>query len=155
MSNEIIAVGYQFYINQEKFKSIIMQLNISNKLELDIDYIIENFENVIRSGVYYSYVCKGGLSDVKKSNSEMNQWFIQHNAKGILNVNLKKIYISKSPLLIISQCSIPPNNFFIFLYNPNNISTTQFKRNIVNGTFCGNSYDIELKITASAYKYTK
>jgi hypothetical protein len=97
----------------------------------------------VTCGVQYGTQCKGGLYDVHTSQENMLQWYERRsktlNASKTPNMNsyIKKVYVFSAPQLIVTEIIVCNDKAFAFLAKPDTISTTQFKKCIVNGNCYG------------------
>lgn len=146
----VIAVGYKFTLPVEEIVK-----KIQEKMP-DFDPEVYNIQSEILSGVKYSKTCRGGMTDAMASDEEMRAWYKKKLRHGTVKIPMKDFYVTtgKKANLVIARTTIPPDNLYVFIANPNGISTTQHKKHVVNGRY-GDPLDISVTVEAEPYLYEK
>ena len=141
------AVGYKIKIPVEEIVT-----KIKEHLGESFDTDSFDIQSEILSGVKYSSVCIGNLDDVIATEDEMRTWYKRKIRKGTVTTHLKEFYVWPKPKLIIARTIIPPDDFFVFIANPSNVGTIQFKKNITNGRM-GKPLEIKVLTTTEPHIY--
>lgn len=141
----IISVGYRIDITDAKSK-------IGTLLDIKDDNA-NKIKNEIFAGVLYGINCKGDLWDVKSTENYMREWYNKRkDTKQIMNIN--KLYRNKNKTILVAEIRTVGNcNFYAFLFNLHNVSTTIQKKQLHQSQFY-DAIDISndpLKVCGIAY----
>jgi len=125
----IISVGYKLNIVPIKMRIATL---------LDIQDGLDNIKDEIFAGVFYGMQCKGDLWDTKSTEEHMREWFNKRkDMEQIININ--KLYRNKNKTILVAEIRTVGNcNFYAFLINMRNVSTTIQKKQLHQPQF----YDI-------------
>lgn len=141
----VIAVGWTTSITPDVRESIYSSIREHIP---DFDKSLYPIEDEIHSGAMYNKSCRGGLSDVQRSEGEMDTWF---KKKGEVEITLRHFYVVREPRLIMCG-GMMAKPFFVFLSNSNGVSTTVHKKQANAGHF-GRPLDITIKAKARSYRF--
>lgn len=117
------------------------------------------FRNEVFSGVAYDRSCRGGLSDVCRTQKEMSDWYEQKKGKSPEMV-ISRIHVNEKMKLVVGEVQLASEVFFTFLYNPNDYRTTYLKKDLLKGEGSNIDWkfinlDVPMRLKGKAYKLCK
>ena len=120
-TSSIIACGFDVDIT-DVASFIKENESITNCVKFGMDYIPTS----LKSGIMYGESCKGGLDDVKGSQSEMKEWYNKFSKDDQLVGFCKTIWYN--PHFIALEITSSRNHrFYSIVYSTGN-ATTQLKK---------------------------
>jgi len=113
-------------------------------------YVLSEISPIIKSGIYYSKQCRGGLYDVIKGEDFLQEWITKRSLKG--KITGYCTVIRANHYALVAEIYTETSERFYCILASTSSGTTMHKHNIVNGSFGGDVYTIDkVKLDLTPY----